>query len=197
MIRYAVPPAAPPAAPRRGRRPGGRIADGRRPCSTPAGSPRGSAGGGTAPSSRWPTAAFRLTLEGRHEMVDLVIEPRADRRRAGPASSSRSGSARWARPAPASSSSTATATTPMVATNADGMTALLRRVPMESPERGGAAQRPARAGRRRPGVRGRAARRPASCSPAHARPPRDALHGRARCGGRLPRHGRSLRRGGR
>ena len=119
----------------------------------------------TAPA----TAGFRLTLEGRHEMVDLVIEPEPTRDAAARRPRVASGSARWARRAPASSSSTAPATIAIVATNADGMTALLRRVAMETPSEAELLSAQLADGRRRPRLRGRAPRRRRSSSPARAR----------------------------
>ena len=57
------------------------------------------------------TAAFRLRLEGRHEMVELARRAGGDVRGAPGRPRPASGSARWARPARPSSSSIATATT--------------------------------------------------------------------------------------
>jgi glucose-6-phosphate dehydrogenase assembly protein OpcA len=75
---------------------------------------------------------FRLRLEGRHEMVDLLVEPIAtDAVRPGELLSVRlrslgeTGAAEFIVDRDGDDA--------MVATNADGMTALLRRVPMESP----------------------------------------------------------------
>ncbi|MCV0403310.1 MAG: glucose-6-phosphate dehydrogenase assembly protein OpcA [Chloroflexi bacterium] len=76
--------------------------------------------------------ALRLRLEGKHEMVDLVIKPTAsDEVRPGDLLSVRlrslgeTGAAEFIIDRDADDA--------IVATNADGMTALLRRVPMESP----------------------------------------------------------------
>jgi len=75
---------------------------------------------------------FRLRLEGRHEMIDLVIEPTTtDEVRPGELLSVRlrslgeTGAAEFIVDRHGDDA--------MVATNADGMTALLRRVTMESP----------------------------------------------------------------
>ena len=72
----------------------------------------------------------------------------------------------------------------VVATNADGMTALLRLVPMQSPRRAGAPQLAADARRRGSGLRGRAAGRrdPARLRARGRRV--DALHGAPRSGRR-------------
>jgi glucose-6-phosphate dehydrogenase assembly protein OpcA len=75
---------------------------------------------------------FQLRLEGRHEMVDLLVEPTAtDAVRPGELLSvhlrslGETGAAEFIVDRDGDDA--------MVATNADGMTALLRRVPMESP----------------------------------------------------------------
>jgi glucose-6-phosphate dehydrogenase assembly protein OpcA len=76
--------------------------------------------------------AFRLRLEGKHEMVDLSIQPeRTDAVRAGELLSVRLRS--LGETGAAEFIVDRTGDDAMVATTADGMTALLRRVVMESP----------------------------------------------------------------
>jgi glucose-6-phosphate dehydrogenase assembly protein OpcA len=76
--------------------------------------------------------AFRLTLEGRHEMIDLAIRPE-------PTAAVRAGEVMSIRLRSLGETGAAefiidrTGDIGVVATNADGMTALLRRVGMETP----------------------------------------------------------------
>ncbi len=75
---------------------------------------------------------FRLRLEGRHEMIDLLIEPiTTDEVRPGELVSTRLGS--LGETGAAEFIIDRDGDDAMVATNADGMTAVLRRVSMETP----------------------------------------------------------------
>ncbi len=75
---------------------------------------------------------FRLRLEGRHEMIDLLIEPTTtDEVRPGELVSMRLGS--LGETGAAEFIIDRDGDDAMVATNADGMTAVLRRVAMETP----------------------------------------------------------------
>ena len=128
-----------------------------RPSFTPAGSRRASAGGGTGPSNPCRTGRFQLTLEGRHEMIELAIRPE-------PTAAVRAGELMSVRLRSLGETGAAefiidrTGDVAVVATNADGMTALLRRVAMETPREAELLERPAHRRRRRPRLRERPAR---------------------------------------